>query len=35
MIPGISCSAISISRRPYECCSIRRTQKFEDPDEFF
>ena len=35
MIPGISCSAISISLRPYVCCSILRTQKSLSPFEFF
>ena len=31
MIPGISCSAISISLRPYTCAEILRTQKSELP----
>ena len=29
------CSAISISRRPYCACFIRRTAKSLKPDEFF
>jgi len=35
MIPGISCSAISISRRPYDACSILLTQNSLNPLEFF
>ena len=31
MMPGISCSAISISLRPYTCAEILRTQKSELP----
>jgi hypothetical protein len=34
MMPGISCSAISISLRPYTCAEILRTQKSELPELF-
>uniref|UniRef100_A0A2M3ZLF3 Secreted peptide n=1 Tax=Anopheles braziliensis TaxID=58242 RepID=A0A2M3ZLF3_9DIPT len=34
MMPGISCSAISISCRPNECCLMLRTQKSAKPLEF-